>query len=184
MQLYNEQIKVGGRNGSLVVVKTERLNTGKCKTYWVTYVKCDCGHEQKIPSHLWIRHPEKYLLCRKCKIRGKNNYLWNGHEEISGDIFYKIKHGADIRDIPFNLTKEFLWKLFLKQDRKCALSGMKIALKVLRRDKSTASLDRIDSNKGYTEDNVQWIHKDVNLMKNAFAQDYFISVCKLVSGLG
>jgi hypothetical protein len=45
----------------------------------------------------------------------------------------------------------------------------------------TASLDRIDSSKGYCEDNVQWVHKDINRMKNTFDQDYFISLCKLIA---
>ncbi len=45
----------------------------------------------------------------------------------------------------------------------------------------TASLDRIDSTKGYTLDNIQWIHKDLNKMKMNFANDYFIKTCKLVA---
>ena len=44
----------------------------------------------------------------------------------------------------------------------------------------TASLDRIDSNLSYIKDNVQWIHKDLNRMKNEFSQDRFIEVCKAV----
>ena len=36
------------------------------------------------------------------------------------------------------------------------------------------SLDRIDSSKGYEENNVQWVHKDINLMKNKYDNKYFI----------
>jgi len=44
-----------------------------------------------------------------------------------------------------------------------------------------ASLDRIDSSIGYVNDNVQWVHKDINMMKRIYTQEYFIYLCKLVS---
>ena len=43
------------------------------------------------------------------------------------------------------------------------------------------SLDRIDSLKGYAIDNVQWVHKDINKMKNIHSQPAFINICKLVA---
>jgi len=77
------------------------------------------------------------------------------------------------------------WKMFEKQDSKCALSGMPIEFVTVnrRRDRSkqTASLDRIDSEGDYTIDNVQWVHKDVNRMKNVFDNDYFIEICKKIA---
>ena len=44
----------------------------------------------------------------------------------------------------------------------------------------TASIDRIDSNKGYIEDNVVWVHKDINIMKNKFSKEYFLMLCKKI----
>ena len=44
----------------------------------------------------------------------------------------------------------------------------------------TQSLDRIDSTKGYTIDNVQWVHKYINLMKHQLTQQQFIDFCKKV----
>jgi hypothetical protein len=43
-----------------------------------------------------------------------------------------------------------------------------------------ASLDRIDSKKGYVEGNVHWVHKDVNMMKRNFTEEYFINLCETV----
>ena len=42
------------------------------------------------------------------------------------------------------------------------------------------SLDRIDSSKGYTKDNVQWLHKDVNNLKMDFDQKEFLEWCKKI----
>ena len=44
----------------------------------------------------------------------------------------------------------------------------------------TASLDRIDNTKGYTQDNVQWVHKDINRIKSDLSQEYFLTLCKTV----
>lgn len=35
-------------------------------------------------------------------------------------------------------------------------------------------------NKGYTRDNIQWVHKFVNLAKRNLSQDQFIDLCKEV----
>lgn len=29
--------------------------------------------------------------------------------------------------------------------------------------------------------NVQWVHRNINIMKNSFSQEYFIQMCNLVS---
>jgi peroxiredoxin family protein len=44
----------------------------------------------------------------------------------------------------------------------------------------TASLDRKDSSKGYTKDNIQWIHKDLQKMKMDMPEDKFINWCNLI----
>ena len=44
----------------------------------------------------------------------------------------------------------------------------------------TASLDRIDSKLGYTSNNIQWVHKDLNYMKSDLDQSVFIEWCRKV----
>lgn len=45
----------------------------------------------------------------------------------------------------------------------------------------TASVDRKDSTKGYLQDNIQILHKHVNIMKLNHTQDYFIDLCKRIA---
>lgn len=76
--------------------------------------------------------------------------------------------------------------MFLEQEGKCALTGDKLYFKSSRLDRidskeQTASLDRIDSSKGYIEGNVQWVHKKINLIKMDLSQEEFIEMCKKVS---
>jgi hypothetical protein len=80
------------------------------------------------------------------------------------------------------ITMEQAWQLFEKQERTCALSGILLEFPKDRNPHGgTASLDRIDSKKDYTADNVQWVHKDINRLKNVFDQAHFINLCKAVA---
>jgi hypothetical protein len=81
----------------------------------------------------------------------------------------------------FEIDIKFAWKLFLKQKRRCALTGLELHFGKHGYDKFTASLDRIDNNVGYKKNNVQWVHKDVNKMKNVFPEKYFIEMCSLIT---
>ena len=80
-----------------------------------------------------------------------------------------------------------MWNLYRKQGERCALTGIKLSLdgtvdQNRHRGTSlrTASLDRIDSSKGYTLDNVQWVDKRINIMKHQLSQSHFIAICKRV----
>jgi hypothetical protein len=97
--------------------------------------------------------------------------------------FCAIKGSANRRKIEFSISPEYIWNLFLEQNRKCALSGEFISFHICgnKSTTQTASLDRIDSSKGYIEGNVQWLHKSVNKMKWDLEQDFFIKMCKKVA---
>ena len=110
-------------------------------------------------------------------IKSKNP-SWKGFGNISGKFFSKLKREAIKRNIIFDISFEYLDELYTKQKHKCNLTGLDIEIKTKNQ---TASLDRINSAKGYIEGNVQWVHKDINMMKRIYNQDYFISMCKLVS---
>ena len=114
---------------------------------------------------------------------GKNNPTWKGYEELSSVYFSRVKNNAKIRNLEFNITIKQMWDLFLKQNRKCALSGLELKFHKKRKMASdgNASLDRIDSSKGYTNDNIQWIHTDINQMNMEFAEDKFHNYCKVIT---
>ena len=45
----------------------------------------------------------------------------------------------------------------------------------------TASLDRIDSNKGYIKGNVQFISTAINYMKNNMSNEDTVKLCKIIA---
>lgn len=100
--------------------------------------------------------------------------------EIKPKDIADAKHNAKRRKIIFSITLKYLNSLFKKQDGKCALSGLDLTFKDKDIEK-TASIDRIDSSRGYVKGNVQWVHKHVNFMKHQLNQDRFIELCKLIA---
>lgn len=109
---------------------------------------------------------------------------YKGYKELSGVFWKNIKGSAKSRKIKFSLTIEEAWDKLERQGFICALTGtpLKISKKYKwNAENNTASLDRIDSSKGYTVDNIQWLHKDVNRMKWNLSEDRFIEICNLVS---
>lgn len=142
--------------------------------------KCKCGHQYNIEATTLNRNIIQ--RCHFCANTGKRNGSWAGCGEISGTYMGIIKSNAKRRNLKVNININYLWKLFLKQNRKCALSG--IELKFNTHSKSyngNASLDRIDNKKPYIRGNLQWVHKDINWMKQDFNEKYFIDMCKLIA---
>jgi hypothetical protein len=104
---------------------------------------------------------------------------------IINAIFHKIKGSAKRKNLLFDLTKWFLKWLWEKQGGFCNLSGIPIKIAETtygqKHGESTASLDRIDSSKGYVEDNVQFLHKRINDIKRHLPEDTYIYVCRCVA---
>lgn len=181
---YSLKDLTGKRFGKLVALRFVPKNERKGKkanttmAYWEC--KCDCGKTKIVATTVLRNGTTKYCGCL-------SNRLYKGINELSGSYLTRIKKGAKSRGLEFQVTKEYLWDLFVKQNKKCALSG--ISIKLIKNlthnfDKQTASLDRIDNNKGYVVGNVQWIHKDINMMRRKLSINYFISLCKKVGKYG
>lgn len=167
----------GVKFGELTVVrKLYKTKRGS----WIWECRCECGKIRKIISSS-LKH-RKSCGCLH-KLYGKNNPVWKGHEEISKASWGRIIDSAALRNCGFEITIEYAWDLYLFQNKTCALSGLPISFPKthLERKYSTASLDRIDSQKGYIVGNVQWVHKVINKMKTNLKQDVFVDFCLMVA---
>lgn len=146
---------------------------------------CECGKEKVYSSdHLTRKKsPVKSCGCKAIK-KGSAHPQWSGHGEISGNWFYshilRERKQSSRKKIEVEITIEDIWKLFLEQGRKCALSGVELVISGTTHY-NTASVDRIDSSKGYVLGNIQWVHKHINFMKRTYSQEYFIDMCKKVA---
>ncbi len=142
---------------------------------------CECGNTKIVPTK-FLRSGMTSTCGCGAHPNKKSNSNWKGFGEIPLDFYTTVKRNAESRSIKFEVSIEYLWDLFLKQQRKCALSDLPIQFGRTNKDRinTTVSVDRIDSKKGYVKGNVQWVHKKINIMKNVYTQEEFIELCKLV----
>lgn len=143
--------------------------------------QCDCGKQViKVSGDLGRTKSCGCKHSSQDQRTGNHSPFWKGVGNISGYKLNKIKEGASRRGIAYELDDQYLWELYLQQDGKCALSGESINFGEKGSELGSASLDRIDSRKGYVVGNVQWLHRDVNIMKMDFSEEYFVALCSRV----
>jgi len=173
----------GKRIGKLKILKIIPLPKSIKNRNKVLYkCKCDCG--KYVNRERWgLLRPGIDNISCGCVSRqvGKNHFRYRGYKDIPKCYFTSVKTSANKRKIKFDVSIESLWRLFLKQNKRCKLSNLLIGFGNKRgKVPTTASVDRIDSSKGYVNGNVQWLHKDINQMKWDLDEPNFIKYCKII----
>lgn len=161
---------VGFSNYNLTIIN---VNKEYNEVYYET--KCTCGSINTYKHKNFIR--KKSCGCLK-RINGSNHHLWKGGNYIPLSYFIKLQNRSIDKGLEFNIDIDYIEKVLKDQNFKCAFSNVSISLD---KNNKTASLDRIDSTKGYVIGNVQWVHKVINQMKWNLKEKDFISMCKLVA---
>jgi hypothetical protein len=97
------------------------------------------------------------------------------------DRFHGAKNRAISKNIPFDLTIDYLQDLWKSQDGNCKISGLKMTHTILHGKLDTnASIDKINPSLGYVEGNVQFVCNRANMMKSNMPLDNLIYFCKLI----
>lgn len=159
---------IGQRFDNITITGICRQDT-RGKYYY--YYKCRCGQTGTIRKCA-IKERKR---CKKC--RDKEFY-----KGLCPKYYYRTRGRAILLKRDFSISPEYIMTIFCNQNGKCALTGIDLILPNSENGtKCTASLDRIDSSKGYIEGNVQWVHKKVNIMKRDMSDEEFIEICNKVS---
>jgi hypothetical protein len=146
------------------------------------YKPCpSCG---VIQSYLRKNYAEESLKlqkeCKSCSNKKTENCSRGFYKDIRLSWFNKFKTQSEIRGLKFDITPQYLWQIYIDQDYRCSLTGWPIGWAELGNN-HTASIDRIDSNYGYIKGNIQLLHKDVNMAKQQYSQEYFIQMCLAIA---
>jgi len=153
-------LPIGTQYGEWTVVGESFI---KDKSTFIPVI-CSCGFKTNINKGSLI-NPESSMCCSSCA-------SFKGIGNLAGAYITEIKRSAKNRELEFNIDTQYLWDLLLFQNFKCALTGESITVsKNWRKYEFTASLDRIDSTKGYIPGNLQWVHKIVNRLKSNFQEN-------------
>lgn len=144
-------------------------------------MQCTCGSPVVYRKPIDIIN-KAYDSCNKCAASrrdstGANNNNYKGTKDIPSLFYTKLAHNTRNRnkDIKLLVTIDDIQAQWDKQKGICAYTKIPLTVNV------DASLDRIDSSKDYTVDNIQFTHKDINRMKSDFSEEYFLDMCKRVT---
>ena len=179
------QYDIVGKTFDKLTVLKRAPNRNTRQSWWLC--KCECGKEKEVRGRALIGRLIKSCGCHRYKWEKINTIQWKGYEEISGRYWHNVKRAALIRNIDFNISIQEAWQKFLDQNRKCALTGKELNfVRNYGRGKKgkgvqTASLDRIDSQRGYVSGNIQWVNVKINKLKSDFNEAEFIALCYAVA---
>lgn len=134
------------------------------KTRTQIYCCKKCGNSAR-------RHdPERQNTYRQHQI----DYANRSVEHFIGRLLNKKSRNRHLR-------KEYVMGIYDAQRGKCALSGIQMThITGHGRVATNISIDRIDSDKGYIEGNIQLVCHAVNIAKNSWSQDVFIDFCRKI----
>lgn len=164
---------------------------GFCRTCRKTLRKYQLIHGGKVCSKCSVDkpfgdypiHKKTYdgfdSWCKECR----RNYLHEYNQSL--DAFFRKKLDTirdDRRKIFSDLTIEQLVNLWNKQEGKCAISGVEMSHQRVKRqhNMTNCSVDRIDSSKEYTINNVQLVCWTVNRMKGETSLEELLKWCKQI----
>src|SRR3989304_2436451 len=118
-------------------------------------------------------YKEKYLESRDTSLRTIRGRLYN--------IFDAARSRTKKGSLIFEITLEDVLKIYEIQKGSCALTNIEFSLNRLGRKSKNPfapSLDRIDSDKGYTKENIRLVCVIVNLALNNFGDNAFDKMCR------
>ncbi len=174
---------IGKKFGDWIVIDNtlEKIQNGK---HYARGVTVECKHGIRKVLTLTSLYRGKTKGCDRCGAERSSQQRFMGVGDLSSAYFNRTKKNALKREISFDISIQDVWDLYRSQDGRCALTGVEISLNkryAARDHTQTASLDRIDSNVGYIKNNIQWVDKNINMLKRGVTQEEFIHLCKRVA---
>lgn len=152
-----------GKKTSHVKKKVDRFNAGlaiDCKKH---------GEHKK-----WRLHSSNNVQCSLCAAEWQVN---KRKKDPLKFLLVDARSHAKSRNRIFDLNLIDLQLQIKMQNNMCVYTGEEFT------ENNLPSLDRIDSNKGYIKNNIQFVCIRVNKMKSDMTHDDFIGLCNKVSAM-
>jgi len=137
-------------------------------------------------TDLFFKHSQTpdglHSWCKACCTIGniKSRAKANSKIETRARVFLlNAKRAAIKRNNEFNLTVDDIVNCWNNQYQICAYSGIEMTLEAGQLN--TVSIERINSDIGYTKDNTILVCQAINRMKSDFKYDDFYNLCASVA---
>lgn len=153
------------------------------ENYNQTFICWDCGLT-KNRKNFPYRKQYSFNKEKRCKMCNNENHRKRRNEQTEKQLIHEIierskllskkRYGNGRKECgDFDIDVEYIIELSKKQNNICVYSGRILEWKTNSENK--LSIDRIDSKKGYTKDNVQLVCKIVNQAKSDMSENEFIT---------
>ena len=166
----------GKRFGKLLVIARAEPPTSHKDEHVHWSCKCDCGNTSLVSSSNLNKGKNGVRGCRNCSYAVKTNPWFQ--------VYGLYQRNAKKTGKDFFLSEELFAKLI---SQPCDYCGQAPSQKLWQGTHDTGrqefrwnGLDRIDSSKGYTEDNVVPCCKTCNAMKSDKTREEFLSAIEAI----
>ena len=154
--------------------------------------------EKMCPKCKLIKHSKEFnkdksnktglqTYCKNCAHINQQIYYENGGVKTYIKYLFKnLKKNALKRNIDVNISEEDIINLYYKQEGLCKLTNIQMTYNKYTTTNNrihhlnNISVDRIDSKKHYSNDNIQLVCVKINIIKWDLSSEDFIETCKLV----
>src|SRR5262245_57629773 len=106
-----------------IVEQYKEANAGQRR---MLLIECpDCQYQYKVRQTKY----REFRTCIRCRFVVQNRSNLGKHRgagDLTRTYFNYFRNVARRRNIPFEVSLEYLWDLAVQQDMKCALSGLEI----------------------------------------------------------
>jgi len=147
-----------------------------------TCFKCKTSYEDSLFFKSTNTPDGLHSWCKICCKQGNaiSRAKVNANIESKAKIFLRnAKNSANKRKQEFSLEINNIVDFWNKQDKICAYSGLEMTLEAGKLN--TVSIERIDSNIGYTKENTILVCQAINRMKSDFSYEDFYMLCQSVA---
>jgi len=145
-----------------------------------------CGGSFPATKEFFYRHSQTsdgwHSWCKQCCREGNKRSLAKKYATFEGRIstfLTSCRNSSKKRGNEFNLTRDDFTKMWENQDGICVYTGIKMDLQPNRI--FSVSVERINSDIGYTAENTVLCCNVVNRMKSNLDGETFFDMCKAVT---
>ena len=149
-------------------------------------LRCSKCGEDKAETEFYISRAKKNTAgrvyhCSVCaaKTQRKRNMTEVGYK---ANLWQNLLGNAKRRNIPVHIEKSDIQRLYDEQGGLCAVTGLPMQFSALESGKNSyaVSVDRIDSSRGYYQDNIRLVCGRVNLMKMELSDEQMRFWCRAI----
>ena len=131
----------------------------------------------------------KHYCSKECQVVASRALDWLKHKtdprKRCKQLTSHARKRAKIKDLPFNIDSDYVYKLWEEQEGLCLVSGEEFNLSSPEKFGhcrwNAPSLDRITPELGYTKGNIRIVCYQINAALQHYGLDHFIDLCNKVT---